>query len=57
MPSKQAEKIKSCKMKDKWCVLNNEWWRFQAGWGFWLITYDRLTDEQTFAIVELRMGE
>ena len=32
--SKQAEKLKSREMKDKWWMMNNEGWRFQAVGGF-----------------------
>ena len=38
---KQAEKLKSCEMKDKWWVMNNEGWRYQVVVGFDLWQTDK----------------
>ena len=45
LKKKQAEKLKSCEMKEGW-MKNDEGWWFQAVEGFWFMT-DRRTDERT----------
>ena len=45
--SEQAEKLKSCEMKDKWWMMNDENFKL-----FGVLTYDGQTDEGTFVIVE-----
>ena len=67
MKLKQAEKLKSCKMKEGWMKSDEEWWKmmkdkwrmmkdegwgFQAVEGFWL-WIDRQTNRQTLVNVEL----
>ena len=56
---KQAEKLKSRKMKEGWMKNDEGWkvkdegWGFQAVEGFCFKTDGQTTNEQTFAIVEL----
>ena len=52
---KQAEKLKSCKMKERWIKNDEEWWRMKDEWWRMMISNGQMnerTNGQTFAIVE-----